>query len=71
MTWRIEISGNAGTYEAAAIAAVIARIAEEETAATADRPRAPRPSPWVRAYQGFHADDPLPVLRPQRPGSPR
>jgi hypothetical protein len=66
---RFEISGGAGAYEAAAVAAVIARMVEESAAARSQLPRAPRPPAWVRAYQGFHADDPLPVVVPEpRPG---
>lgn len=62
----VEIAGGAGPYEAAAIVAVITRIRAEEAAAMAQLPRPPRPPAWVRFYQGFHADDPLPVLLPER-----
>jgi hypothetical protein len=66
---RFEVSGGAGPYQAAAVAAVIARLVEEAAAARFQPPRAPRPPAWVRAYQGFHADDPLPVVVPEpRPG---
>lgn len=65
---RIEIKGGAGEYEAAAITAVVARIASEAAASRASRPRVPRPAAWVRAYQGFHADDPLPIVSPE-PGA--
>ncbi|MDP3984220.1 MAG: hypothetical protein Q8Q52_04340, partial [Acidimicrobiia bacterium] len=65
---RLEITGGAGAYEAAAIMAIIARITEEESATLAQRPRRPRPPAWVRSYQGFHIDDPLPVIRPEAHG---
>lgn len=61
---KIEITGGAGPYEAAVVAAVISRVAEEVAANQADPPSPPRPPAWVRAYQGFHADDPLPIIRP-------
>ncbi len=66
---QVEITGGAGPYEAAAIAAVIARVQAETAAANAQRPRPPRPSAWVRSYQGFHADDPLPVILPDPRGT--
>lgn len=56
---RYEIIGGAGPYEAAAIAAVIARITEEELAAAAQpRPR-PQQSAWVTALwaEREQADD--------------
>jgi hypothetical protein len=65
----VEIAGGAGPYEAAAIAAVIAQTLAEAAAAGAQRPRPPRPTAWVRSYQGFHADDPLPVILPDPRGS--
>jgi hypothetical protein len=65
----VEIAGGAGPYEAAAIAAVIAQVQAEAAAANAQRPRPPRPTAWVRTYQGFHADDPLPVILPDQRGS--
>lgn len=61
---RMEIAGGAGPYEAAVVAAVISRIFEEAAATLADRPRPYRPAAWVRAYQGFHSDDPLPIIPP-------
>jgi hypothetical protein len=67
---KLEISGGAGPYEAAVVAAVISRVEEEVAAGQADRPSPPRPAAWVRAYQGFHADDPLPIIRPD-PHRPR
>lgn len=64
-----EIAGGAGPYEAAAIAAVIAHLQAEAAVANAERPRQPRPAAWVRSYQGFHADDPLPVVLPDPRGA--
>ncbi|HKX73883.1 MAG TPA: hypothetical protein VJR05_00625 [Acidimicrobiia bacterium] len=61
---KIEITGGAGPYEAAAVAAIISRVEEEMAASRAGRPLAPRPPAWVRAYLGFHADDPLPIINP-------
>jgi hypothetical protein len=65
----VEIAGGAGPYEAAAIVAVITRIWAEEAAAMAQLPRPPRPPAWVRLAQGFHADDPLPVVLPDPYGT--
>jgi hypothetical protein len=65
----VAIAGGAGPYEAAAIVAVIARVQAEAAAANAQRLRPPRPAAWVRSYQGFHADDPLPVILPDPRGT--
>jgi hypothetical protein len=66
----MEIKGGAGPYEAAAIVAVFKRLLDEAAAARANRPSAPRPAAWVRAYQPVHPDDPLPGLAPDSQGKP-
>lgn len=65
-----EIMGGAGPYEAAAIMAVFNRLLEEAASARANRPSAPRPAAWVRAYQPVHPDDPLPSILPDDKGQP-
>jgi len=50
----IEITGGAGPYEAAAIVAAIARIADEQEAAAADPPARPQQSAWVSALRFEH-----------------
>ncbi len=49
MAESIEIRGGAGAEEAAAIAAVVAAIEQQEREASAVQPRPIRQSPWVRA----------------------
>lgn len=68
MPRRVEIRGGAGEFEAAVIAVVLDRIAQEETAARQGRGK-PQPGlpPWVRAIRGW--DEPLPPLG--TPWSPR
>ena len=45
----IKIKGGAGPYEAAAIAAVIQRVVDEQSAARVIRPNPNEPTAWVRA----------------------
>ena len=63
-----EIKGGAGPYEAAAIVAVFTRLWADAAAARAERPALPRPSAWVRAYQGTSPDDPMPGVLPEPRG---
>ena len=52
MSRRVEIRGGAGEFEAAVIAVVLDRLAQEEAAARQGRgKRQPGLSPWVRAIQ--------------------
>ena len=60
MTPRFEISGGAGPEEAAAIAAVIALLLEDEANALATPPQAPRQSSWVLAWRPRDVPAPLP-----------
>jgi hypothetical protein len=46
---KYQISGGAGPYEAAAIAAVLAYITSEQLAAAAEPPPRPQQSAWVTA----------------------
>jgi hypothetical protein len=57
---RFEIEGRAGAEEAGAVAAVIAALVEEEAAAKALPPRAPRQSSWVLAWRPRDVPAPLP-----------
>jgi hypothetical protein len=57
---RIEISGRPGHAEAAAIAAVIAALLEEEANALATPAQAPRQSSWVLAWRPRDIPTPLP-----------
>lgn len=59
-TPRFEISGGAGHEEAAAIAAVIAALLEDEANALAVPPQAPRQSSWVLAWRPRDVPAPLP-----------
>ena len=52
---RIQIRGGAGPYEAAAIAGVIQRVIEEQSATRSMLPRRNEPSAWVRAGRLVHA----------------
>jgi hypothetical protein len=61
------ITGGAGPYEAAVIAAVIRRLMEEAAAVRAHPPRPPQPPAWVRSYLGAHPDDPLSYIQPDPP----
>ncbi|VAV95123.1 hypothetical protein MNBD_ACTINO01-2468 [hydrothermal vent metagenome] len=60
MTDKIEIMGGAGPQEAAAIAAVIARIEADELAATAVRPHPIHKSQWVQASRPMEHLAPVP-----------
>ena len=60
MTPRFEISGRAGHEEAAAIAAAIAALVEEEMTALATPVQAPRQSSWVLAWRPRDVPTPLP-----------
>lgn len=56
----IDISGGAGPAEAAAIAAVIARLFTEEVLAAARPPETPRQSAWVESWRPAEVNAPLP-----------
>ncbi len=60
MADRIEIRGGAGPQEAAAIAAVIARIEADEAAAAAVRPHPIHKSQWVQASRPLEHLAPVP-----------
>lgn len=60
MTDRIEITGGAGPEEAAAIAAVIARIEADEAAAAAVRPHPIHRSQWVQVGRPLEHLAPVP-----------
>jgi hypothetical protein len=60
MNPRFEVEGRAGAEETAAIAAVIAALTEDEAAAMASPPRAPRQSSWVMAWRPRDVPTPLP-----------
>lgn len=65
MTSQIEIRGGAGEWEAAVIAVVIDRIAQEETAARQGRGiRKPGLSAWVRALMPEEPNVPREQVRP-------
>jgi len=59
MAEHIEIKGGAGPAEAAAIAAVVAAIEQQEREASATRPRPSRQSQWVRAGRPLDRHAPL------------
>ncbi len=56
----IEIKGGAGAEEAAAIAAVVARIGADELAAAAVRPHPIHKSQWVQAGRPLDHMAPVP-----------
>jgi len=56
----LHISGGAGPEEAAAIAAVVARIEAEELAAAAVRPRPIHKSQWSQAGRPLERMAPVP-----------
>ena len=60
MNPRFEVTGGAGDEEAAAIAAVIAVLLEDEANAMATPPQAPRQSSWVLAWRPRDIPAPLP-----------
>jgi hypothetical protein len=60
VTDRIEITGGAGPEEAAAIAAVIARIEADEAAAAAVRPHPIHRSQWVQVGRPLEHLAPVP-----------
>lgn len=60
MTPRIQISGRPGPEEAAAVAAVIAALLEEEANMLATPAQAPRQSSWVLAWRPRDVPTPLP-----------
>jgi hypothetical protein len=57
---RFEVSGRPSHEEAAAIAAVIDAVIEEESQALATPPQAPRQSSWVLAWRPRDVPAPLP-----------
>lgn len=66
-----QIKGGAGPFEAAALAAVLSHVREEEAAAQRRRPDPTRlPPAWVRAGWARHPDDPLDVIVPDHRGDP-
>lgn len=60
MSGRFEVVGGAGPEEAAAIAAVIAVVTEEEATRLARPVQAPRQSSWVLAWRPRDTPTPLP-----------
>jgi hypothetical protein len=62
----IEIRGGADDLMAAAVVAVVQRLIEEEAASRASRPRAPRPSAWVRATWSPDPNDAYPEVIPDQ-----
>ncbi len=60
MSGRFEVVGGAGHEETAAIAAVIAVVAGEESAQRAKPVQAPRQSSWVLAWRPRDTPTPLP-----------
>ena len=70
MNRNIEIRGGADELTAAAIAAVVAGIEEEEREASATRPRPIRQSQWVRAGRPHERQAPMTSAEYDRmPGS--
>lgn len=55
----LQITGGAGPEEAAAIAAVVASIEQQEREATAVRPKPIRQSQWVRAGRPLERQAPM------------
>jgi len=49
MNHRIQIRGGAGTYEAAAVVAVIQRVIHEQSATRSMLPKRDEPPAWVKA----------------------
>lgn len=71
MSDRIEIRGGAGPEVAAAIAALVAAIEDEERAAMALRPRPILRSQWVEAGRpSEHVAPVTPAEYAKRPGNP-
>ena len=60
MVERIEIRGGVDQEQAAAIAAIVARIEADELAAAAVRPRRIHQSQWVQAGRPFEHLAPVP-----------
>lgn len=70
MSDRIEIRGGADPETAAAIAAVVSAIDEQEREASATRPRPIRQSQWVRAGRPLERQAPMTSAEYDRmPGS--
>ncbi|HEY7469976.1 MAG TPA: hypothetical protein VIC07_10675 [Acidimicrobiia bacterium] len=63
----IVIRGGAGEFEAAVIAVVLDRIAEEERAAREGLRRRTGLSPWVLAGRPDEPNMPLDIVHPGRP----
>jgi hypothetical protein len=64
----VEIRGGAGEFEAAVIAVVLDRIAEEERAFREGPRRESRVlTPWVLAGRPEEPNAPLEIVRPRRP----
>lgn len=71
MSGEIEIRGGAGPGEAAAIAAVVAAIEDEERAAMAERPHPILRSQWIEAGRPTEHVAPItPDEYAKRPGNP-
>ncbi len=64
MSDRVEIRGGAGGFEAAVVAVVLDRIAEEERAASQGAPRTVLPA-WMRAIDPEESDLPLEAVDPE------
>ena len=60
MAERLEIRGGVNQEQAAAIAAIVARIEADELAAAAVRPRRIHQSQWVQASRPFEHLAPVP-----------
>ena len=68
MVERIEIKGGASEFEAAVVAVVLDRIAQEEKAAKEGRSPTPGDrflSPWVRAVHDYGPGLPREAVRPR------
>lgn len=66
----IEITGGAGPFEAAAVAAVVGHLLETERIVARRRPPSHLPPAWVRAGRPRDPDDPLDMILPDHRGDP-
>jgi hypothetical protein len=66
MPERIEIKGGAGAHVAAAIAAVVGAIEEQEREASATRPKPIRRSQWAQASRPLERRAPMTSLEYDR-----
>jgi hypothetical protein len=63
----LEIFGGAGSLEAAAIVAALARLVEEQSALAARPPARPRPSLWVMSGRPRRVEQPFTRATPESP----